>query len=307
MTKSDDLPGWKKSPLRLDVRTPAKAAREGLSGARIVAEVPLGLLCSGIAHLPGGAILALHDDSGVCEVRPGEKPRLLFDIDDGEGIAADPAGRHVYVVEERKRRVRKLEVRRDGKDRLALRDTGEDRRLPKLKASDNTGWEGLAFLPAKRIGGKHDHLACVHEGSPRRIGVYVLPDLDEGLTLKLPKTAKEALPDLSDVALEPATGHLFVVSDRSRTIVEFAFSHGKGAASGLIGNVKLEALAVIPLPLSKRRKPEALAFDGAGRLWVGLDEEDDTREDGEALVLELTRPRPTGRAGKSGRRQSASP
>jgi hypothetical protein len=300
MAKTDKLPGWKKNPLGLDVRALSKAGRGGVSGARIVAEVPLGLLCSGIAHLPGGEVLALDDDSGVCEVRPGAKPRLIFEIDDGEGIAADPAGRHVFVVEERKRRVRRLEVRRDGKGRLALRDTGEDRRLPKLKASDNTGWEGLAFLPMKQIGGKHDHLACVHEGSPRRVGVYALPDLDEGLTLKLPKAAKEALPDLSDVAMEPATGHLFVVSDRSRTIVEFAFARREEAVAGTIGGAKLEALSVIPLPLSKRKKPEALAFDGKGRLWIGLDEEDNARADGEALVLELSRSRPRRRARKSG-------
>ena len=83
------------------------------------------MLVSGLVHLKSGEVLAVDDDSGVCEIRPGGKPRLLFPLDDGEGITADDEGRNVYVVEERERRVRRLEVTRDREGVLALRDTKE--------------------------------------------------------------------------------------------------------------------------------------------------------------------------------------
>jgi uncharacterized protein YjiK len=148
----------------------------------------------------------------------------------------------------------------------------------------------VAFLSKAQAGGRHDLLVCVHEGSPRRLGFYRLPDLDHGETVKPPKAAKALLPDLADCAIEPKTGHIFVVSDQSRTIVELAVKQTSRAASqGLVDGIELEVISAIDLPLSANKKPEALHFDERGRLWVGLDSESDKKDKGTALVLELER------------------
>lgn len=290
--ETGDLPGRLPKVTKLDVEALSKKPIAGgaVIGARIVAEVPTGMPSSGLVHLPSGETLAISDNTGVCEVRPGEDPRLLIELTDGEGITADSSGKFVYIVEEATRRVRKLEVQRDDNGRLELKDTKETRRLPKLKSQDNKGWEGLAFLPKELAGGKDDFLVCVHEGSPRRLGIYALPDLDEGHTLKLPKAAQDLLPDIADVAVDPKTGRIFVVSDQARTIVELALvQQTKSATQGLLTHVSLKVVSSVELPLSGRQKPEALHFDERGRLWVGLDNENDDKHSGKALVLELVR------------------
>jgi uncharacterized protein YjiK len=123
----------------------------------------------------------------------------------------------------------------------------------------------------------------VHEGRPRRIGVYALPDLTEGWTAALPKKAKELLPDVADVTIDESTGHVFLVSDRARRVVELALEP-KGDGCELV------PISSFHLGLKKSRKPEGLSFDAKGRLWVSLDYEkaDDSRR-GVALAIELAR------------------
>jgi hypothetical protein len=290
--KTKELPGHLPKVTQLEVEALAtKSAKlDGVKSASIVAEVQLGVPMSGIVNLPSGQTLAINDDKGVYEVRPGEEPRLLFKLKDGEGLAVDDKGKYVYALDEKNRSVHKLEVRTDEKGRLALRDTDDTKKLPKLKGESNTGWEGICFLPKELAGGKKDCLVCVHEGSPRRIGIYELPDLDNGVTLKLPKSAKGLLPDLADIAVDPKTGHLFVVSDQSRTVVELAIvRESKAATQGLLESVELKVVSSIDLPISANKKPEGLHFDEKGRLWVALDYENEKSDTGKALVLEQQR------------------
>jgi uncharacterized protein YjiK len=280
----------KVTALAVEALAKKSSSIKGVTRADLVAEVQLGTPMSGIVHLPTGQTLVINDDKGVYEVRPGEEPRLLFKLKDGEGITVDAKGQYLYALEEKSRRVHKLEVRSDAKGRLALRDTDASKKLPKLKGQSNTSWEGICFLPKELVGGQSDCLVCVHEGSPRRIGIYELPDLHHGVTLKLPKGAKDLLPDLADITVEPKTGHLFVVSDRSRMVVELAIvRRSKTATQGVLESVELQVVSSIDLPISADKKPEGLHFDEKGRLWVGLDYENDKRETGKALVLELQR------------------
>ena len=292
-TPTAQLPGHLPKITKLDVELLGKKGERiaGVKGASLVAEVPMGLPTSGLIHLSTGETLVVRDDKGVFEVRPGEEPRRLFKMKDLEGITVDDKEKYVYVVEENARTVHKLEIRRDDHGGVELHDTGDSRKLPKFKGGvENKGWEGIAFLSKDIAGGKHDCLVCVHEGSPRRIGIYELPDLDTGVTLKLPKEAKKLLPDLADAAIDPKTGHIFVVSDQGRTIVELAITRQTRAAhQGLLDSVELTVVSSIDLPISGNKKPEGLRFDSRGRLWVGLDYEDDHRNSGRALVIELTR------------------
>jgi hypothetical protein len=284
------LPGHLPKVDKLTVEALTQGQVSGVQALTVVAHVDMGMLSSGLAHLPGGQLLAISDNTGVCEVRADASPRKLHRLKDGEGITTDPSGKFVYVVEEAKGRVTKLEVEEDQDGRIKLKDTDEHRRLPQLKGSKNSGWEGLSFLPAAMAGDGRDHLVCVHEGSPRRIGIYALPDIDSGHTLKLPSNAKDLLPDLADVAVDPRTGHIFVVSDQERMLVELVLvKKNKSANQGMIEQAELVMVSSTQLPLGPNQKPEALSFDERGRLWVGLDNEDDNKNGGKALVIELKR------------------
>lgn len=297
-TPSPALPGYLPQLRRVDVEHLAArsanvggsnvvAVSGGVVGAHVVAEVDTGVKgASGVCHLPGGETLVVDDDRGIAlMVGDGTAQRLIKSGRDLEGICASADGRNVWVVQEATRRVERFDVeRKDG--RLVLSSDGTSKRLPKFRDIENKGWEGLAFLPSSLapagLGGG-DHLVCVHEGSPRRIGIFALPDLDEGVTLKLPKAAKDLLPDLSDVAVDDR-GHLFVLSDEGQCVVEFALSSSTRRLPGaVVDEPALTMLSSFTLPLPKKSKPEGLAFDDRGRLWVSLD------TNGQALVLELQR------------------
>ena len=259
------------------------AAIAGVVSAHVVAEVDTGVKgASGICHLPGGEVLVVDDDHGIAQMLKDSRARkLVKSAKDVEGLCASPDGRHVWVVHEGTRRVERYDVDHSG-GQLRLTSAGDAKKLPKLKgAVDNKGWEGLAFLPATSgLGGS---LACVHERSPRRIGLFALPDLDTGFMLKLPKDARELLPDLADIAVDDR-GHLFVLSDEGRCVVEFALMTSSPAAPGaLLAEPSLVTVSSFALPVKKDSKPEGLAFDAAGRLWVCLD------TNGKAVVLELER------------------
>ncbi len=295
-TASADLPGHLPKITKVDVDNLQKASSKtpGITGAKIVAEVDIGIPASGITHLPSGETLLVNDNDGIARLREHKGPKSLGKPHKGadlEGIASDSKGKHVWVVDESDRRVHRYDVSHDKDGKLELKDADDARRLPKLKDVTNKGWEGLTFLSKEVLGGKHDALVCAHEGSPRRIGIYELPDLDTGVTLAIPDAAKKLLPDVADVAIDPKTGHILVVSDQSRTVVELAIKKQTRAASqGLLEQVELEVVSTIDLSkhLSKNDKPEGLAFDQLGRLWVALDFENDHKNAGKAVVLELS-------------------
>lgn len=285
---TSELPGHLPDITKIDVDNFAKkdSGAKGIKGASLVAEVDTGVRSpSGICHLPSGETLVVDDDKGIALVKKdGEAIKLVKDAKDVEGICSDDKGKYVYAVQEGSRKVVRYEVERKGNGEVGLKESGETRRLPKLKEVDNKGWEGLSFLSKEQAGGKHDHLVAVHEGSPRRIGIFKLPDLDDGVTLRLPGKAKDLLPDLADVTVDPKTGHLFVVSDESQHVVELAIKKGGKAAPGaLLETMELEVVSSFELPVKRKSKPEGLAFDDKGRLWVSLD------GNGKALVLELKR------------------
>ncbi len=264
----------------------ATVARTRVVVARLVAEIDTGVKgASGLCHLPGGHTLVVDDDKGIALMSPGggstARP-LITSGKDLEGICACPDGTQIWVVLEGARRVERYDVEHtDGS--LQLIESGAVHKLPKFKDDvDNKGWEGLTFLPAALANGT-DHLVCVHEAHPRRIGIFALPDLEHRFSLKLPKDAKTLLPDLADVAVDDH-GHLFIVSDEGRRVVEFALVWSSGTeADRLLDAPTLVTLSSFELPLEKNSKPEGLAFDADGRLWVSLD------NDGMALVFQLER------------------
>jgi uncharacterized protein YjiK len=112
---------------------------------------------------------------------------------------------------------------------------------------------------------------AVHEAHPRRVGLFAYPSL-EVVALLDPPASGGKLADLSDVAVDPRSGRLVLLSDQSQRIV----------LAELQGNDRLVAVGEIDLPLKRKDKPEGVDVDADGSLWVVCD--------GSGRLLELELP-----------------
>lgn len=220
---------------------------------------------SGVAVLPDGSLLVVDDEKGLFLHRTGEGG-VRVDVTNGsrldgpEGIAVSPDGRTAWVVSEDDRTVHAIGLSRDGSRAKEPRKIGK---LPVLggRERENKGWEGIAFLPAALDPDGRDRLVAVHEGRPRRIGLFDAEDLGNAVLLDLPEEIEEGLEDLSDVAIDPLTGNLLLLSDRSAAIGEVSL-RGRRASMEL----RVERLSALPFAAGKH--PEGLAFAADGTLWI---------------------------------------
>lgn len=128
------------------------------------------------------------------------------------------------------------------------------------KTKANKGWEGLAFLPASRAFDHKDHLVAVHEGRPKAVALFAWPALSLDITIVLSGALDQALADLSDVAVDPQNGELLLLSDESRRVARVRLLGGDVAV-----------VRIDDLPIGGQEKPEGLAFDQAGSLWIVTD------------------------------------
>ncbi|MFK7988419.1 MAG: SdiA-regulated domain-containing protein [Sandaracinaceae bacterium] len=204
---------------------------------------------SGLTALDDGTFAVVSDEGGVYRANRDGSAELWVAapaLDDLEGICRDPSGA-LFVVSERTGDVSRIE---DGE----VTTCGT---LASIGRKRNKGWEGLAYRPA-RFGGPH-FIAC-HERSPRRLGVFDPVTLSTVAILRLPKATRRALADLSDLTVDPETGHWLVLSDESARIAELRYEDGE-----------LAHLDAFRVDVGKREKPEGLTFDADGRLWMATD------------------------------------
>lgn len=202
---------------------------------------------SGVTPSKAG-LLVVEDDLGLFVVRGRRAtlwagPALHPALGDLEGVAANTQGDVVWAIAEEDGTLVEMKVTRSGP---RVRRVS---RLPRPGTRANKGFEGLAFLPAHLSPSKRAALVAVHEGRPRRVCVFALPDLQETHALKLSRAAKAALGDLADVAVDPVTGALILLSEQSRRLAVVA-----------LDGVHLEVDSLYDLPLDGRERPEGLAF-----------------------------------------------
>ena len=222
---------------------------------------------SAVAAVPG-ALLVVEDDEGIYRVARG-KATLWAGRDvhpslgDLEGLAVDDTHTVVWALAEEDGAV--ISLRLGGRSRQP-RVLGY---LPRPGKKKNKGFEGLAFMPARLSPSRCASLVAVNEGKPRRVFIVRLPELTLTHDLKLPEQGKDLLGDLADVTVDPITGALLLLSDRSRRIV--------------IATVVEHTLVVsgsYDLPLRKAEKPEGIDFASSSRLLVVTDDS--------AKLLEIT-------------------
>jgi hypothetical protein len=233
---------------------------------------------SGVAVLPGRlGLLIVDDEVGLRHVplpraplAPAASrdvrvagPRVVFR--NAEGVAHDPARRSVLVLLERGTI---FELRLEGAASLRLGEPREVGRLPRLRRGAGRGWEGLCVLPAATALGRRAWLLAVHERKPRRLGIFSRKTLEVEAQLTVPAThGSGRIRDLSDVTIDPGTGHVLVLSDESCALFAFELRCRRGAW-------RLEFVARTPLPeceAGDRLQPEGLDFDRGGNLWIACD------------------------------------
>jgi uncharacterized protein YjiK len=249
---------------------------------------------SGLVALGQERFLVVDDDKGIYLSTPSEGSEKIVsskhhkELKDLERIAMSPDRSAVFVVEETAGRVFRLALDDDGDDDVALGDPVEIGRLPKLnRPGRNDGWEGLDILPGRFSADGKERMVAVHEGNPRRVGVFTLPNLEEGMLLKLPNKAKDKLDDLSDVAVDPQTGRIFLLSDQSAALVEVELvSRVTNAPGALLQDNELRFVDAHKVPRKKKEKPEGITFDDEGTLWLTMDGRS------RLLEFEVTRPGP---------------
>lgn len=228
---------------------------------------------SGVAALGEGQFLIADDESGLFLCDGEGKGHLLLsgkeypELRGLEGITMSTDGSTAYVVSEDSRRVYSIGIGHSDDGSVEVSEPQELGRLPKLSKHDNKGWEGISILPGAFSSDGEDKLVAVNEGRPRTIGIFSLPSCEEEQLIPLPDTFEDQLHDLSDVAICPKTGHLFLLSDESSAIAEVEFSTKHRAGPGaLLPKSTLQLLQIFALPPGQ--KSEGICFNGEGSLWV---------------------------------------
>jgi uncharacterized protein YjiK len=214
---------------------------------------------SAVAALPG-ALFVVEDDAGIYRVR-GNRAVLWAGRDlhpalgDLEGLAVNDTKTMLWAVSENSGAVLAIPLRAKTPRPTVIGY------LPRPGTKKNKGFEGLAFMSARLSPSGRASLVAVHEGSPRRVGVFALPDLELTHELKLPRNAKHVLKDLADVTVDPITGDLLLLSDQSRRIAIMRLVDGRLVMTGSYD-----------LPLKSKEKPEGIDFTSASRLLVVTDD-----------------------------------
>jgi len=214
---------------------------------------------SGVTFNPDSGTLfaVLNDPTHVYELGPDGATKRVIDLDgfeDTEGITYLGAGQFA-VVEERRRN-------------LCLFGIDADTRTVKYaealkinvdpEPAQNMGLEGVAFDDVNGL------FYIVKEKNPRRI--YRLPLPKEGETAPSPTEPWDieengfGFSDLSDLWVDANTGHLLILSDESKCIVECT-TEGKEVArlplqsgsAGLKENIT---------------QPEGITMDAKGNLYI---------------------------------------
>lgn len=226
---------------------------------------------SAVAAIPGWMLLA-DDDEGIYRLR-GERCTLWAGrrhhaaLGDLEGLALDRRRASVWALAEESGEVVQIPLRGRRRQPVTLG------RLSRPGRRENKGFEGLAYAPARLSPNGHDSLVAAHEAKPRRVSVFRLPDLRQTHEYKLSTDAKRALDDLADVALDPITGALLLLSEESRRIGVFE-----------IIRECLELHDLVDVRVRHRERPEGLAFVTPHRLVVATE--------GPATLIEFRVERP---------------
>ncbi len=204
-------------------------------------------------------MLIVEDDLGIYRLRGTTAtlwagPDLHPALADLEGITANETGDIVWALSEEHGTLVELRLGARG-PRVARTAV-----LERPGTTKNKGFEGLAWLAPRFSPTGRPALVAVHEHKPRRVCLCDLRTLVVTDDLRLPRAAKDALDDLADVAVDPVSGLILLLSEESRRIAVMQLGHDG-----------LRLIQCHDLPLERGERPEGLAFLSASRLAVVTD------------------------------------
>lgn len=238
---------------------------------------------SAVVPLGGRLFLVADDESGVRLVDASGKKassKVLIAAGDDDRVAGlegmcivahgTKSEQHVLAVRESDGATVSLAFSKTATNKPVVREHGSLVRPPDSPGKKNKGWEGIAFLDAAAAYDKRPHLVAVHEGKPRALGVFSFPALKLERTIAIEGELDELLPDLSDIAVHPESGELWILSDESEHVARVKLTKSS-----------LELVASHAIPVEDGEKPEGIAFDESGALWLVTD------DTGRLLRLEL--------------------
>jgi uncharacterized protein YjiK len=197
-----------------------------------------------------------EDDEGIYRLQRGRLTlwaggELHDALCDLEGIALDPSGTSLYALAEESGALVSLDTRGS---RRVVRYVGL---VPRPGRRPNKGYEGLAYLPRVHSPNGRASLVAAHEGNPRRVCIFRLPDLVQTHDLKLSIEAKGLLDDLADVTVDPVSGAMLLLSEESRRI-----------AVCRVDGDRLELASVTDIRVKNDERPEGIDFVTRDRLVV---------------------------------------
>ena len=210
---------------------------------------------SAVAPLPDGRFLVVDDEEGVFVCRPDAEPEALDTgplPSDLEGICLTPGGDAAIILTERGGGLWRHELARPGTSEAIGA-------LLHLSTRRNRGWEGIATAPAGLLW-PDPVLVAVHQAKPRRVGMFDLATLRSIHQFTLPKRARKLLRDLNDVTVDPASGHILVLSGKAGRVARLARD-----------GWSLDLVSMHGVASRRNDVPEGIAFGVDGRLWVVTD------------------------------------
>lgn len=217
-------------------------------------------------------LLLVEDDLGIYRLRGNTAtlwagPDLHPALADLEGVTANDAGDVVWALSEEHATLVEIHAGTRGP---RVRRTAV---LERPGSTKNKGFEGIAWLAPRLSPTGRTALVAVHEHQPRRVCIFDLRTLALTHDLRLPREAKRVLDDLADVAVDPVSGLLVLLSEESRRLAIMRL-----VADGL------QLVQSYDLPLEDGERPEGLAFLTRTRLAVV------TEGPARLLTFRVTRP-----------------
>lgn len=223
---------------------------------------------SDVAALPGGRFIVVGDRSNAAVLVDGKGKKAALELPglkDGksqlEGVAYDPNRHHLFVAREEARELVRYEWDALDKKASAVEEKRFD--LP-LDGPRNKGVEGLSYVPGEVSPTGQPQLLLAREGKPREL--LMLGDGGKGkpLPVRLEKEVYSACHDFSALAVDPKTGHLFISSDESATVVQVKLVRD---GDKLIGKM-VQAFPLRDEQGKPMARVEGLAFNERGDLFV---------------------------------------
>ncbi len=201
-------------------------------------------------------LLVVEDDLGIYRLRGTTAtlwagPDLHPALADLEGVTANDTGDLVWALSEEHGTLVEIHVGARGP---RVRRTAV---LARPGSTKNKGFEGIAWLAPRLSPTRRAALVAVHEHKPRRVCLFDLRTLEMTHDLQLPREARRVLDDLADVAVDPVSGLLVLLSEESRRLAVMRLSDGG-----------LHLVQSHDLPLEDGERPEGLAFLTPTRLAV---------------------------------------